>query len=60
MKWQSTRITKFNNNTKTHYFSPLKSHTQAPRYTKIISFRIHMIFYKIYLAKIADKGYVNI
>ena len=60
MKWQSSTTTTFNNNTKTHYFSPLKSQTQALHYAKIILFRIHMTFYKIYLAKIADKGYVNI
>ena len=60
MKWQSSTTTTFNNNTKTHYFSPLTSQTQALHYAKIILFRIHMTFYKIYLAKIADKGYVNI
>lgn len=60
MKWQSSTTTMFNNNPKTHYFSPLKCHAQALYYAKIILFRIHMTFYKIYLAKIADKGYVNI
>lgn len=59
MKWRSSTTTMFNNNTKTHYFF-LSNPMQALYYAKIILFRIHMTFYKIYLAKIADKGYVNI